>query len=152
MQEKVVSPSPWLFSSLLFCSGFTTGAQHLAVLIFISLDWAARSVLTCTWHPLKTYVLSEMNGRVLGAYNQDWWTRFIWTLSAHTEPLFSFFSLPVSLAVLLKLKWGYERMQPAPHDVTVGCFYLAAGGKPFNVFRVSALIRYRLQISAVFVL
>lgn len=29
-------------------SDFTAEAWHLAVLVFISLDWAARSILTCT--------------------------------------------------------------------------------------------------------
>lgn len=43
-------------------------------------------------------------------------------------------------------------MQSAPDRVTVGRAYRAAGAKPFDAFGVSALIRYHLQIAAVFAL
>lgn len=41
------------------CSSFITSTaevQHLAILVFVSLEWAAGSILTCTGHSLKTYV------------------------------------------------------------------------------------------------
>lgn len=60
-----------------------------AALIFIRPDWAARSILTCTWLFLKTYAQREVKGRLVGQYDGDGWTQFIRTPSAQPRGLFS---------------------------------------------------------------